>query len=306
MSAAEVRLAALEEGNQMGLFCLGPTGCFGLPSAPRMLISEENRAQIEYTALLTLRAAVPLPLDELQRPVHDPFMDDRFELVKWGGPNTYLLTDRHNCDSHVVYFDQLCDPDFDIAAWLTEEKLAIIDQLIRRAPEDLPRWSGPRLWPPEDDEGSAEGILIVSNARDAKEPFDEAIISPELELQQTLYTGALRPLPRDAPDIRTLERSATRPKATGRVLPRPIVILVHLNRKPCRALLDSGSLTDFVSTTIVDQLKLKYEVLDKPIPLQLAMSGSRSSVKAITTAELHYQDIRGPRTFDIANLETYF
>ncbi|KAJ8592858.1 hypothetical protein M405DRAFT_692786, partial [Rhizopogon salebrosus TDB-379] len=103
----------------------------------------------------------------------------------------------------------------------------------------------------------------------------------------------------------TLERSATRPKATGRVLPRPIVILVHLNRKPCRALLDSGSLTDFVSTTIVDQLKLKYEVLDKPIPLQLAVSGSRSSVKAITTAELHYQDIRGPRTFDIVNLETY-
>jgi hypothetical protein len=52
-------------------------------------------------------------------------------------------------------------------------------------------------------------------------------------------------------------------------------------------------------------LKLKYKVLGKPIPLQLAVSGSRSSVKAITSAELHYQDIRGPCTFDIVNLETY-
>jgi hypothetical protein len=219
MSAAEVRLAALEEGNRMGLFSLSPIGCFGLPSAPCMLISKEYCSQIEYAALRTLHAAVPLPLDELQQPVHDPFMDGRFELAEWGGPNMYLLTDRHNCDSHVVYFDQLCDPDFDISAWLVNEKLAIIDQLIQRAPEDLPRWSGPRLWLPEDDEGSTGGTLAGSGAQNAEAPFDEAIISPELELQQTLYAGALRPLPQDAPDIRTLERSATHPKATGHVLP---------------------------------------------------------------------------------------
>jgi hypothetical protein len=124
MSAAEVQLAALEEGNQMGLFSLGPTGCFSLSSAPRTLISKEYCTQIEYAALLIPHATVPLPLDELQRPVHDPFMDSRFELMEWGSPNTYLLIDRHNCDSHTVYSDQLCDSNFDISAWLVNEKLA--------------------------------------------------------------------------------------------------------------------------------------------------------------------------------------
>ncbi|KAJ8595886.1 hypothetical protein M405DRAFT_856895 [Rhizopogon salebrosus TDB-379] len=51
-------------------------------------------------------------------------MDSRFELMEWGGPNTYLLIDRHNCDSHTVYSDQLCDSNFDISAWLVNEKLA--------------------------------------------------------------------------------------------------------------------------------------------------------------------------------------
>jgi hypothetical protein len=58
MSAAEVRLAALEEGNQMGLFSLGPLGYFSLSSAPCTLISKEYRTQIEHAALLTLHAAV--------------------------------------------------------------------------------------------------------------------------------------------------------------------------------------------------------------------------------------------------------
>jgi hypothetical protein len=78
-----------------------------------------------------------------------------------------------------------------------------------------------------------------------------------------------------------------------------------INDKPCRALLDSGSLTDFISSTVVDQLRLKYELLDKPIPLQLAVSGSRSVVKAYTSVNLKYQEILGPRTFDIANLDSY-
>ncbi|KAJ8580557.1 hypothetical protein M405DRAFT_753099 [Rhizopogon salebrosus TDB-379] len=106
-------------------------------------------------------------------------------------------------------------------------------------------------------------------------------------------------------DLRSLQRNAARPKSTGRLLPRSLVVIVLINDRPCRALLDSGSLTDFISTTVVDQLKLKFDLLDKPIPLQLAVSGSRSAVKATTTVDLKYQSISGPRTLDIANLETY-
>lgn len=84
-----------------------------------------------------------------------------------------------------------------------------------------------------------------------------------------------------------------------------MVVVVLINKRPCRALLDSGSLTDFISSTIIDQLKIKYNLFDKPIPLQLTVSGSRSLVKANATIELEYQDISGSRIFDIVNLDTY-
>jgi len=109
----------------------------------------------------------------------------------------------------------------------------------------------------------------------------------------------------EPPDVRALERSSTRPKGTSRLLPKPIVILVYLNHKLCHALLDCGSLTDFVSITLVDQLKLKYSILEKPIPLQLAISGSWSSVKATSCATFAYQDISEECTFNIANLDLY-
>lgn len=63
-----------------------------------------------------------------------------------------------------------------------------------------------------------------------------------------------------------------------RRLPKPIVVAVSLSGKPARALLDSGSLSDFVSTTVVDQLGLTTDVLAKPIAVKLAVTGSRSRV----------------------------
>jgi hypothetical protein len=37
------------------------------------------------------------------------------------------------------------------------------------------------------------------------------------------------------------------------------VIVVHAEGHPVQALLDSGSLTNFISTTLVDQLKIEYQ-----------------------------------------------
>ncbi|KAJ8579495.1 hypothetical protein M405DRAFT_688374, partial [Rhizopogon salebrosus TDB-379] len=106
-------------------------------------------------------------------------------------------------------------------------------------------------------------------------------------------------------DIHSLQCHASHPKSTGHLLPQLLVVVVLINNHPCCALLDFGSLTDFVSTTVVDQLKLKFDILEKPIPLQLAVSGSRSIVKATTMVDLKYQEISGPCTLDIANLEAY-
>lgn len=84
-----------------------------------------------------------------------------------------------------------------------------------------------------------------------------------------------------------------------------MVVVVHVNGLPCHVLLDSGSLSDFMSTTLADQLKLKLELLDKSLPLQLAVSGSWSQVKVQTEVELQYQRINERQTFDIVNLNLY-
>ena len=51
------------------------------------------------------------------------------------------------------------------------------------------------------------------------------------------------------------------------LLPKPIVVVVKVNDQPCRALLDSRSLSNFISTTLVNQLRLELNVLDTPLPL---------------------------------------
>ncbi len=70
-------------------------------------------------------------------------------------------------------------------------------------------------------------------------------------------------------------------------------------------MIDTGSLGDFVSTTIVDQLKLETIELDRPITLQLAVSGSRGKVKYLSKVPFEYQGIKGLRTFHVANLDSH-
>ncbi|KZT21630.1 hypothetical protein NEOLEDRAFT_1073350, partial [Neolentinus lepideus HHB14362 ss-1] len=102
-----------------------------------------------------------------------------------------------------------------------------------------------------------------------------------------------------------LERNAARMKDFTRVLPKPLVVVVQINGAPVRALLDSGSLADFVSTTLVDQLHLKTDILVKPLSVQLAVTGSRSKVNHSVSAQLQYQSIDETRRFDVINLDNY-
>ena len=102
-----------------------------------------------------------------------------------------------------------------------------------------------------------------------------------------------------------LQLNAAQIKGNQRILPKPIVVKVTMNSHPARALLDSGSLGDFISTTLVDQLGVKKTLLDIPLALQLAMQGSRSRVNAKITVQFRYQEIDELRTFDIINLNSY-
>ena len=89
------------------------------------------------------------------------------------------------------------------------------------------------------------------------------------------------------------------------MLPKSIVVQVTVNGRPARVLLDSGSLGDFISSTLADQLAVKRQPLNTPLSLQLAMQGSRSKVNAITTVRLEYQGIKEERTLDVININSY-
>ena len=102
-----------------------------------------------------------------------------------------------------------------------------------------------------------------------------------------------------------LQRNAAQVKDKQRVLPKPIVIRVSVNGHPARALMDTGSLGDFISSTLADQLSVKRQTLDTPLSLQLAMQGSRSKVNAVTTVRLEYQGINEERTLDVININSY-
>ncbi|KAG5641582.1 hypothetical protein DXG03_004695, partial [Asterophora parasitica] len=57
--------------------------------------------------------------------------------------------------------------------------------------------------------------------------------------------------------LAAIERNAVTLKDFSRVIPKPIVVVAHISGKPVRALIDSGSLGDFMSTTLADQLKVE-------------------------------------------------
>lgn len=103
----------------------------------------------------------------------------------------------------------------------------------------------------------------------------------------------------------SLQRNAAQVKGNHRVLPKPIVIKISINGHPARTLLDSGSLRDFMSSTLADQLSVLRKTLESLLPLQLAVQGSRSKVNAITTVRVQYQDIDEERTFNIININNY-
>jgi Retroviral aspartyl protease len=184
--------------------------------------------------------------------------------------------------------------------------------------------------PDFDDFAGMPDLVIMSDSEDGEEPstpgdashsINESIDSLEGEsrpskqnqsmpfLRRGFLLSAVQKTNRSAqsvgPDIHALEQNVVCVKGADRICLKPIVVVVSINGQSCRALIDSGSFSDFMSTTLADQLKVKLEVLDKPLPLQLAVSGSRGKVKVRTTMQFEYQNIKENRAFDIINVDSY-
>ncbi|OBZ62662.1 Retrovirus-related Pol polyprotein from transposon 17.6 [Grifola frondosa] len=107
-----------------------------------------------------------------------------------------------------------------------------------------------------------------------------------------------------APTV-TLQRNSASPRDFRRVIPEPIVVVVRVNGEPARALLDSGSLSDFISAKLAHQLSVKTFELEKPLPVQLAVQGSRAKINFGCKTKLEYQSVREERYFDLINLLNY-
>ena len=102
-----------------------------------------------------------------------------------------------------------------------------------------------------------------------------------------------------------VERTAMRLKDQMRKVPEPIVVLTSVDGHQIRALLDTGSMADFLSTMLVDQLELRKEFYAKPFSVQLAVHGSRSKINCGVRVRFQYQNIDSERRFDVANLDNY-
>ncbi|KAH9925957.1 uncharacterized protein B0H18DRAFT_876731, partial [Fomitopsis serialis] len=102
-----------------------------------------------------------------------------------------------------------------------------------------------------------------------------------------------------------LQRNASETKAMNRLMPEPAVVVVNIDGNPVRALIDSGSMSDFVSTKLAHQLRLKTYELEKPLPVQMAVQGSRAKVNLGCVAKLEYQNISETRYFDVMNVLNY-
>ncbi|KAG5636017.1 hypothetical protein H0H81_009367 [Sphagnurus paluster] len=207
-------------------------------------------------------------------------------------------------------FALLEDPMFDLRQWyakkIYDEDAELYEDGHDSPPDDEDEGSNDS--PPQDDSGNGSSsdddspppppgagvsgspaLLASGSDSEGNVPDEEEIIRLSgVQVPRRNYAG--------------LQRNAAVPKDFTRVVPKPVAVVTKVNGHPAWALLDSGSVGDFISTTLADQLNVPKIQLQKPLPLQL---GSRSKVNFGTKVRLQYQDIDEEQSFDIANLSGY-
>ena len=186
------------------------------------------------------------------------------------------------------------NPDFNIAAWY-EEYLYLIDMHA----EDVNRTQPSPL--------TMDFVAVAANKSvwsritslvgkllkaDRPEEHDAAFVLNGIQVDRNKYPH----LQRNAVVHKTKKASR---------LPKSIIVTVKINGQLARALLDSGSLGDFISSTLADQFKLKREKLEVPLTVQLAVQGSRSKIAVHTEVRLQYQGIDETRSLDVININSY-
>jgi hypothetical protein len=192
------------------------------------------------------------------------------------------------------------NPRFELASWYNKKLSDAHHELCAELSKNSPEVNMLRLLdrePMTDLECQLEEVArrICTPPPNAKFAYDKShLFVVELNGQQI-----------PAGTYPALQRGSAVTKDFKRVIPKPVVVTVSMNGRPARALIDSGSLSDFMSVTLADQLKVNKVELTKPIVVQLTVQGSRSKVNYGTRVQLRYQSINEQRYFDVINLQHY-
>ncbi|KAF4568137.1 hypothetical protein EYR36_010146, partial [Pleurotus pulmonarius] len=127
-----------------------------------------------------------------------------------------------------------------------------------------------------------DGDMGAAKCSGTKEEAIEHIEGPEseseVEITGDYFALELFGQQVDRNKYAAIQRNTVVAKDSSCSIPKPVVITVEINGGAAVALLDSGSLGDFMSCNLADQLVAKKIELATPLPLQLAVQGSRSKV----------------------------
>ncbi|KAG8725309.1 hypothetical protein FRC09_002671 [Ceratobasidium sp. 395] len=154
----------------------------------------------------------------------------------------------------------------------------------------------------ESDYGNYE---VYSEEEEEEEEEDAYSLEKKIKDQIDAYIELYATKVKKSKERGELERNAAMPNDFERKVARAIIVEMFVNGKSCRVLLDSGSLGNFISSTVVNQLRIKTEVLAKPMGLAMAVSGLRGVIKHSATVNIKCQDIDNTYCLDVANLDCY-
>ncbi|KAJ3518583.1 hypothetical protein NMY22_g13602 [Coprinellus aureogranulatus] len=249
--------------------------------------------------------------------------EDRFQVSYNREKDLYEVTDRGLLWTTRLWPSSLEDKDFSVAEWYAKA--------LERAYEDL--WDNITMCHPEDlfvdteddevedlymtlkkleDEALAQqysvwelrrGCSLILSVGGVAEPAGKyPLVQMPLEIVSglRLCTQTI-----SADRYKEVERNSAARKDVSRNVPEPVTIVARIAGRPVRALLDSGSLGDFMSTSLADQLNVPKVELTRPLNVQLAVQGSRTRVNYGTKVDFEYQQIKEKRYFDIINLQNY-
>ncbi|KAJ3974132.1 hypothetical protein EV361DRAFT_675888 [Lentinula raphanica] len=225
-------------------------------------------------------------------------------LFRETGEQRFNCFESASCQRHYVVDDRLLglrwplamslinDPRFDVYRWYCKRLVGLFRTCFA-----WDMWKEPPF---------LEGFLSLLDGEEkvGSQPGDQYLlrqlmVCPYGDIADSIQLNGVQ-IPTD--QYPGMQRNAARVRDPGRKVARPIVIVVRIDGNPVTALLDSGSLGTFMSTTLLDQLKFRVQTLEPPLTLQLAVQGSRSKINRRVHARFEYQAIDEERYFDVANI----